>query len=88
MIKKLKEEYHDINIVGYKCPPVKTYEKLSQKEFVDDMIQQNADIIWVSLGFPKQEEFIYMLKSKYNICLLYTSPSPRDSNLSRMPSSA
>ena len=23
-----------------------------------------------------------------NICLLYTSPSPRDSNLSRMPSSA
>ena len=62
-----KEEYHDINIVGYKCPPVKTYEELCQKEFVDDMIQQNADIIWVSLGFPKQEEFIYMLKSKYNI---------------------
>ena len=23
-----------------------------------------------------------------NVCLLYTSPSPRDSNLSRMPSSA
>jgi N-acetylglucosaminyldiphosphoundecaprenol N-acetyl-beta-D-mannosaminyltransferase len=67
MIKKLKEEYHDINIVGYKCPPVKTYEELCQKEFVDDVIQQNADIIWVSLGFPKQEEFIYMLKSKYNI---------------------
>ena len=26
--------------------------------------------------------------SKVYICLLYTSPSPRDSNLSRMPSSA
>ena len=25
---------------------------------------------------------------KKNICLLYTSPSPRDSTLSRMPSSA
>ena len=24
----------------------------------------------------------------YNACLLYTSPSPRDSTLSRMPSSA
>ena len=24
----------------------------------------------------------------YNICLLYTSPSPRDAQLSRMPSSA
>ena len=26
--------------------------------------------------------------NKYNNCLLYTSPSPRDSTLSRMPSSA
>ena len=25
---------------------------------------------------------------KYNICLLYTSPSPRDRQKSRMPSSA
>ena len=25
---------------------------------------------------------------KHNICLLYTSPSPRDRSLSRMPSSA
>ena len=28
------------------------------------------------------------LKEKYNLCLLYTSPSPRDGLLSRMPSSA
>ena len=26
--------------------------------------------------------------AKYNVCLLYTSPSPRDATLSRMPSSA
>ena len=28
------------------------------------------------------------LKSTYNTCLLYTSPSPRDVEESRMPSSA
>ena len=28
------------------------------------------------------------LKSKFYICLLYTSPSPRDTERSRMPSSA
>ena len=28
------------------------------------------------------------LSSQYNVCLLYTSPSPRDATLSRMPSSA
>ena len=27
-------------------------------------------------------------RGSYNICLLYTSPSPRDGLLSRMPSSA
>tara|TARA_B100002052_G_scaffold293860_1_gene317691 strand:+ start:686 stop:1420 length:735 start_codon:yes stop_codon:yes gene_type:complete len=67
MIKNLKREYPNINIVGYKCPPTMSYEKLCDKKFVDNMIQQNADIIWVSLGFPKQEEFICMLKDKYKI---------------------
>ena len=31
---------------------------------------------------------IALLARHYNICLLYTSPSPRDATLSRMPSSA
>ena len=30
----------------------------------------------------------YLNIAVFNACLLYTSPSPRDSNLSRMPSSA
>ena len=35
---------------------------------------------------PKQD--IYWSEVDNNICLLYTSPSPRDATLSRMPSSA
>ena len=34
------------------------------------------------------ERVICLLCRKYSICLLYTSPSPRDGLLSRMPSSA
>ena len=30
----------------------------------------------------------YALKGHYTFCLLYTSPSPRDATLSRMPSCA
>ena len=33
-------------------------------------------------------EAITKQAAKYGICLLYTSPSPRDDNRSRMPSSA
>ena len=38
------------------------------------------------LSFKEKNE--WTLESKYNICLLYTSPSPRDNRVSRMPSSA
>ena len=40
---------------------------------------QNADVVVVSSAISK---------SNPEICLLYTSPSPRDGLLSRMPSSA
>ena len=38
-------------------------------------------------GNPENTVFIINIDDKY-ICLLYTSPSPRDSGQSRMPSSA
>ena len=34
------------------------------------------------------EEVEYIEGDEYKVCLLYTSPSPRDGLLSRMPSSA
>ena len=37
---------------------------------------------------PLENSQIDLLGEKYSVCLLYTSPSPRDATLSRMPSSA
>ena len=45
---------------------------------------------WATISARKQDEprhFAY-LPTMYNHCLLYTSPSPRDVEESRMPSSA
>ena len=36
----------------------------------------------------EHEAILELSKGKLTICLLYTSPSPRDATLSRMPSSA
>ena len=36
----------------------------------------------------KKDSAVIILNSSFNICLLYTSPSPRDRQKSRMPSSA
>ena len=52
-------------------------EKLQIALALEDL---NVDII--EAGFPIAS------KGDFNACLLYTSPSPRDATLSRMPSSA
>ena len=68
-----------------------------------DEIEQNSGIktprlLTAALGLGSETgEFVEIVKKMYlqgkppsedNICLLYTSPSPRDGLLSRMPSSA
>ncbi len=62
MIKNLQEDYENINIIGYYCPPIKNYKDLASEEKIKEIINLDADIIWVSLGFPKQEEFIDLVK--------------------------
>ena len=41
-----------------------------------------------SLQYEVDTGWIEVINSRYHICLLYTSPSPRDRTRSRMPSSA
>ena len=41
-----------------------------------------------NIGFVDVQTVITQLLSYFRVCLLYTSPSPRDRSVSRMPSSA
>ena len=60
-----------------------------QKGFINPGIYKGSTMI-----FETFEDYINDVKNDddrstlYGICLLYTSPSPRDATLSRMPSSA
>ena len=67
MISKLKKEFPKINISGYTCPPFLDLEKLTEDKYINDLKTKNPDIIWVSLGFPKQEQFINKLKSEVGL---------------------
>ena len=42
----------------------------------------------ITKDFPSKEEISISISTSFNPCLLYTSPSPRDVEESRMPSSA
>ena len=67
--------------------PTLTYDDLSDVDIAVEAVYENLDLkqeIFKSLDSVTKEHAI--LAS--NTCLLYTSPSPRDGLLSRMPSSA
>ena len=82
---------------------VNTMESGQDKKIHFDKDEASKTLISPIIGciyYPKEEEFgggfleIYedqeptRIKAKFNSCLLYTSPSPRDRTRSRMPSSA
>jgi N-acetylglucosaminyldiphosphoundecaprenol N-acetyl-beta-D-mannosaminyltransferase len=67
LLKKLKKDFPDINIVGSFSPPVANYEELTKEEYTKDIIDTKPDIVWVSLGFPKQELFINLFQEKYSV---------------------
>ena len=47
------------------------FEELVKNEFVDDLIEKQPDIVWVSLGFSKQEEFIDLLLKKHSLSSIF-----------------
>ena len=55
--------------------------KYGARDCTDEAVQRAADMARI-------DEFVGNLENGYDTCLLYTSPSPRDGLLSRMPSSA
>tara|TARA_B100001250_G_scaffold306882_1_gene268767 strand:+ start:768 stop:1529 length:762 start_codon:yes stop_codon:yes gene_type:complete len=64
---KLLKKYPNLNILGYTCPPLLNYEDLTKDEYIRDLKEKKPDVVWVSLGFPKQEEFIDLLLKNNNI---------------------
>lgn len=66
IIKKYNNYSKNVNIIGYYCPPFEDYKTLAKDEHIKEIIELKPDIIWVSLGFPKQELFIEEIRNKYS----------------------
>ena len=70
--------------------PAEAKIKSHQLMLQTGMIRQSSAGIysWLPLGFKVMKKIEQIVREEQNSCLLYTSPSPRDRSLSRMPSSA
>ena len=66
------------------------YDVLWMETFKNHAKKQHAKVWFAGVGIANAEsvENPIFKNQPYYICLLYTSPSPRDGLLSRMPSSA
>ena len=74
----------NIYIINAKSAEVQE-DKVNQVQLVEvlaKIIQKNDETIYINSNFADYN------RNNNNTCLLYTSPSPRDSCASRMPSSA
>jgi N-acetylglucosaminyldiphosphoundecaprenol N-acetyl-beta-D-mannosaminyltransferase len=67
MIDEIIKIHPKVNIKGFACPPMHEVNELSKMKYVEDILKLNPDIVWVSLGFPKQEQFIDLINKKYDI---------------------
>ncbi len=71
MIEEVKLKFPEVNIEGYNCPPMLDWKEFATPEYLNILEEIDSDIIWVSLGFPKQEKFMeYLVENKnrnYNI---------------------
>ena len=70
LIHKLREKYPTLNIVGYKHS---VFRELSQDEnnsLLQEINNCKADYVWVGLGAPKQEEFMYKNREQTNAVMI------------------
>ena len=56
--------------------------------WIADFLGRKVALLLVAIPYLSGYMMITYAHFIYNPCLLYTSPSPRDATLSRMPSSA
>jgi N-acetylglucosaminyldiphosphoundecaprenol N-acetyl-beta-D-mannosaminyltransferase len=63
--KKLTQQY-GLSIAGMYSPPFRKLTKEEDREIVEQMNAAGADFVWVGLGAPKQEQWMYEHQDKIN----------------------
>lgn len=66
LTQKLHKQYEGIEIVGYHSPPFRKITEEEDAEVVRMINSTEADIIFVSLGCPKQEYWMYDHRDRIN----------------------
>lgn len=68
--QNLEKKYPGLKIAGMEAPPFRPLTKEEDEAAVKRINESGASVLWVGLGAPKQEEWMYAHKDKIN-CLMF-----------------
>lgn len=68
--KVLREKYPHMQIAGMVSPPFRTLTDEEDSAEIQKMNNSGADIIWVGLGAPKQEKWMYEHRGEVNAVMI------------------
>lgn len=66
----LRFKYPELKIVGMYSPPFRSLLEAEDIEIVDNINKVNPDFLWVGLGAPKQEIWMYNHKNRINSLMI------------------
>jgi N-acetylglucosaminyldiphosphoundecaprenol N-acetyl-beta-D-mannosaminyltransferase len=66
MKNMLEERYPGIKIAGMYAPPFRALTDKEDLENIDMIKKADSDFIWVGLGAPKQEQWMYAHNGMFN----------------------
>jgi N-acetylglucosaminyldiphosphoundecaprenol N-acetyl-beta-D-mannosaminyltransferase len=69
--KSLVQRFPSLNIVGTYSPPFRAMTKEEDNEICGIINAAKPDIVWVGLGAPKQEIWMYEHKDKLDVSVLH-----------------
>ncbi len=64
---KLKEKVPNLNIAGFHSPPFEKVTEEEKEDIIGKINRASPDVLWVGLGCPKQQLWMYEHKSKLKV---------------------
>lgn len=67
-----RNNFNNHNVVGAYCPPFKKAEEYDYKKIAEQINQSGADVVWIGISTPKQEEFARRISEYTDVYFLAT----------------
>lgn len=70
LVERSCARFPGLVVAGVAAPPFRPLTALEQAQVVDELKKSNADVVWVGLGTPKQDEFVDRFRDLLQVPLM------------------